>query len=91
MLSGKNVMIIGFVVVIFVILQAALVLFSCQPSSPGEVALEFTKAYFMLDGTSMTENLCREISEDEVADLVGGYLFQTAEHARAMGFSPGYM
>jgi hypothetical protein len=60
-------------------------------NSPAEAAAEFTKAYFMLDGTSMTENLCSEISEDEEADIVGGYLFHTATQARAMGFSPGYM
>jgi len=60
-------------------------------SSPAQAAVEFTKAYFMLDGSSMTENLCGEISEDEGADIVGGYLFHTAEQARAMGFSPGYM
>jgi hypothetical protein len=91
MLSGKNVMIIGSVVVIFVILQAILILSGGQASSPAQAAVEFTKAYFMLDGTSMTENLCSEISEVEGADIVGGYLFHTAEQARAMGFSPGYM
>ena len=91
MLSGKNVMIIGSVVVIFVILQAILILSGGKASSPAQAAVEFTKAYFMLDGTSMTENLCSEISEVEGADIVGGYLFHTAEQARAMGFSPGYM
>jgi len=91
MLSGKNVMIIGFVVVIFVILQAVLILSSVRLDDPAKAAVEFTKAYFMLDGTSMTENLCSEISEDEGADIVGGYLFHTAEQAKAMGFSPGYM
>jgi len=91
MLSAKNVMIIGSVVVIFVILQAILILSGVKVSSPAQAAVEFTKAYFMLDGSSMTENLCGEISEDEGADIVGGYLFHTAEQARAMGFSPGYM
>ncbi len=84
-------MIIGFVVVIFVILQAVLILSSVNLDDPAKAAVEFTKAYFMLDGTSMTENLCSEISEDEGADIVGGYLFHTAEQAKAMGFSPGYM
>ncbi|NOQ20888.1 MAG: hypothetical protein GQ571_13095 [Desulfobacterales bacterium] len=91
MLSAKNVMIIGSVIVIFVILQTILILFSSKVNSPAEAAVEFTKAYFMLDGTSMTENLCSEISEGEEADIVGGYLFHAAEQARAMGFSPGYM
>lgn len=91
MLSGKNVMIIGSVIVIFVILQTILILSGGKVNSPAQVAVEFTKAYFMLDGTSMTENLCSDMSEDEEADIVGGYLFHTAEQARAMGFSPGYM
>ena len=91
MRSGKNVMIIGSVIVVFVILQAILILTSGKVNNPAEVAIEFTKAYFMLDGTSMSENLCSEISEDAGADIVGGYLFHTAEQARAMGFSPGYM
>ena len=91
MLSGKNVMIIGSVIVIFVILQTILILSGGKGNSPAEAAVQFTKAYFMLDGISMTENLCSEISEDEEADIVGGYLFSSAEQARAMGFSPGYM
>jgi hypothetical protein len=91
MLSGKNLMIIGFVIVIFVILQAILILTSGKVNNPAEVAIEFTQAYFMLDGASMTENLCSEISENAGADIVGGYLFYTAEQARTMGFSPGYM
>lgn len=91
MLSGKNVMIIGTVIVIFVILQAILILSGGKMTSPAQAAVQFTKAYFMLDGPSMTENLCSEISEDEEADMVGGYLYSSAEQARAMGFDPGYM
>jgi len=91
MLSAKNVIIIGSVVVIFVILQAILILSGGKESSPAQAAVEFTKAYFMLDGSAMTENLCDEISEDEGTDIVDGYLFHTAEQAKAMGFSPGYM
>ena len=91
MLSAKNVMILGSVIVRFVILQAILILSGGKVDSPAQTAVEFTKAYFMLDGSSMTENLCSEISENEEADIVDGYLFHSAEQARAMGFSPGYM
>jgi hypothetical protein len=45
----------------------------------------------MLDGASMTERLCKELSEDKEAEIVDGYLHHSAEKARAMGFSPGYM
>ncbi|MGD8882343.1 MAG: hypothetical protein PVI82_10665 [Desulfobacterales bacterium] len=90
MLTGKNIMIIGSVIVIAVILQVILISVG-KVDSPAEAAVEFTKAYFMLDGTSMAERLCSELSEDEEADIVGGYLYHSAEKARAMGFSPSYM
>ena len=90
MLTAKNIIIFGSVIVIAVILQVILISVG-KVDSPAEAAVEFTKAYFMLDGTSMAERLCSELSEDEEADIVGGYLHHSAEKARAMGFSPGYM
>ena len=83
-------MIFGSVVVIFVILQAGLISVG-KVDSPAEAAIEFTKAYFLLDDNSMGEWLCSEFSENEGAEIVDGYLHQSAEKARAMGFSPGYM
>ena len=68
MLSGKNLIIIGFVVVVFVILQGLLICVS-KVDSPVEAAVDFTKAYFMLDGESMSELLCSEIVEDEEVDI----------------------
>jgi len=90
MLTGKNIMIIGFVVGVFVVLQGLLI-FVGKVDSPVEAAVDFTKAYFMLDGASMSELLCREIVEDEEVDLVGDYLNSVADEARSMGFSPSYM
>jgi len=90
MLTAKNIVIFGSVIVIAVILQVILISVG-KVDSPAEAAVEFTKAYFMLDGTSMAERLCSELSEDEEADIVGGYLHHSAEKARALGFSPSYM
>jgi hypothetical protein len=90
MLTGKNLMIIGFVVVVFVILQGLLISVD-KVDSPAEAAIEFTKAYFMLDGASMSELLCREIVEDEEVDIVDAYLNSVAVEARSMGFSQNYM
>ena len=90
MLTGKNIMIFGSVIVIFVILQVGLISVGTV-DSPAEAAVEFTKAYFMLDGPSMAERLCSDLSEKETAVIVDEYLQQSAEKARAMGFSPGYM
>ena len=92
MLTGKNVMIIGFVVGVFVVLQGLLIGISVgKAGSPVEAAVDFTKAYFMLDGDSMTELLCREIVENEEVDIVDEYLNSVAVRARMLGFSNNYM
>jgi hypothetical protein len=90
MLTGKNLMIVGFVVVIFVILQGILISVG-KVDNPAEAAVDFTKAYYMLDGTAMSELLCNELAEDEEADVVGSYLHSVADQARSMGFSQNYM
>ena len=90
MLTGKNLMIVGFVVVVFVILQGLLISVG-KVDSPKEAAVDFTKAYFMLDGASMSELLCSEITENEEVDMVDAYLHSVAEQARSMGFSKSYM
>ena len=90
MLTGKNVMIFGFVVVVFVILQAILISVG-EVDNPAEAAVDFTKAYYMLDGAAMSKLLCNELAEDEEADVVGTYLNSVAVKARSMGFSQNYM
>ena len=81
MLTGKNIMIVGFVVVVFVILQGILISVG-KVDNPAEAAVDFTKAYFMLDGTSMSELLCSEIVEDEEVGIVDAYLNSVAVQAR---------
>ena len=90
MLTGKNLMIIGFVVVVFVVLQGILIAIG-KADSPVEAAVDFTRAYYMLDGAAMSELLCDEIVENEDADVVGMYLNSVAVRARSMGFSQNYM
>jgi hypothetical protein len=91
MLTGKNSMIVGLVVVVFVILQVVLIAVDKEENNPAEAAVDFTKAYFMLDGDSMSELLCREIVEDEEPDIVDAYLNSVAVQARSMGFDRSYM
>ena len=92
MLTGKNVMIIGFVVAAFVVLQGLLIGVDMgKADSPAGAAVDFAKAYFMLDGASMSELFCREIVEDEELDIVDAYLNSVAVQARSMGFSQSYM
>jgi len=90
MLSGKNLTIIGFVVVIFVILQGILISVG-KADSPITAAVDFAKAYFMLDGPSMSERLCSEMAEDEELNIVNAYLNSVADRARALGYSKNYM
>jgi hypothetical protein len=90
MLSGKNLTIVGFVVVVFVILQGILISIG-KVDSPVTAAVDFAKAYFMLDGTSMSERLCSEMVEDEELNIVNTYLNSVADRARELGFSKNYM
>ncbi|MGD2037876.1 MAG: hypothetical protein PVH28_08335 [Desulfobacterales bacterium] len=90
MLTGKNVMIVGFVAVVFVILQGILISVG-KVDNPTEAAVDFIKAYYMLNGTAMSDLLCNELAEDEEADVVGTYLNSVAVQARSMGFSRNYM
>ena len=90
MLSGKNVMIVGFVVVVFVILQGILISIG-KVDHPADAAIDFAKAYFMLDGKSMSKLLCSEIAEDEEADIVNTYVNSVADKGRSLGFEQNYM
>lgn len=90
MLTVKNMIIFGSVIVIAVVLQVILILVG-KVDSPAEAAVDFTKAYFMLDAASMSERLCAEIVEDKEADIVDEYLNRVADQARSMGFSQSYM
>ncbi|MGD8665382.1 MAG: hypothetical protein PVI38_16335 [Desulfobacterales bacterium] len=90
MLSAKNLTIIGFVVVVFVILQGLLISIG-KEDSPVTAAVDFAKAYFMLDGPSMSERLCTEMAEDDELNIVNTYLNSVADRARILGFSTNYM
>ena len=90
MLSGKNLAIIGFVVVVFVILQGILISIG-KVDNPVTAAVDFAKAYFMLDGPSMSERLCSELVEDEELNIVDTYLNSVADRASMLGFSKNYM
>ena len=90
MLSGKNLTIIGLVVVVFVILQGILISIG-KADNPVTAAVDFAKAYFMLDGASMSERLCSEMVEDEELNIVNTYLNSVADRARELGFSKNYM
>ena len=87
--QGTKFLAFAAVIIIAVILQIGLII-SDSNESPAQTAVCFTKAYFKLD-KSMGQYLCKELIEDEEADVVGDYLHQVAQDAQAMGFKKNYM
>ena len=87
--QGTKFLAFASVIIIAVILQVGLII-GDDNESPAQTAICFTEAYFNLD-ESMGQYLCKELIEDEAADVVGNYLHQVAEDARAMGFKKNYM
>ena len=87
--QGTKFLAIASVAIIAVILQVALII-SDDNESPAQTAICFTEAYFKLD-ESMGQYLCKELIEDEEADVVGDHIHQVAEEAKAMGFKKNYM
>ncbi len=86
--SGGKFLAIGSVILIAVILQVVLIM-ADQRDTPGQAAVEFSKAYFMLD-KDMAERLCSEVFENEGADIVADYLQRMAAAARDEGFEPSW-
>ncbi len=86
--SGSKFLAVGSVVIIAVILQVVLIM-AGHKDTPGHAAVEFSKAYFMLD-RDMTQRLCSEVVENEQTDVVADYLQRTAAAAKAAGFEPSW-
>jgi len=87
--QGTKFLAFASIIIIAVILQVGLIM-ADDRETPAQTAVCFTKAYFKLD-ESMGQYLCKELIEDEEADLVGDYLHQVAADAKAMGFKKNYM
>ena len=86
--SGSKFVVLGAVVIVFFILQIALIGIDRQ-ESPGAVAVDFSKAYFYLDA-DMGDMLCAELAGDEDTNVVDDYIYRVAAEARAEGFDPGW-
>ncbi|UCD78990.1 MAG: hypothetical protein JSW26_26905 [Desulfobacterales bacterium] len=89
MKSGNKLMALVSVVIVAFILQVVLII-ADHRDSPGEAAVEFSRAYFKLK-PSMADRLCSEITAEEDGSVVGDYLNRVADEARANGFEPGWM
>jgi hypothetical protein len=74
------------VVVLAVCLQVAFVFADCKQTATG-TAIDFSKAYFLLDD-DMDRYLCGELTGDEES-AAGAHLYAMAEEARQRGFGKG--
>lgn len=89
MIGGNKFIIFGSIVLIALILQAAFVI-ADRKDLPHDTAIEFARAYFMLD-KGMAAYLCSEIVAESDNNAVEEYLWRIAEKAKAEGFQPNYM
>ena len=87
--SRNKFLAIASVIIVAFILQVFLVVAS-DKQTPSDAAVDFSKAYFMLD-RDMAGSLCSEINENEEFDIVGEYLQRVADEARANGFGVSWM
>lgn len=90
MSSDGKFLTIAAVIIVALILQVLLIAID-HHDSPGEAAVEFSKAYFKLDDEDMRIRLCDEISGNEGDDVVSDYLYRVAEQARSEGFDVSWM
>jgi len=87
--SGSKFMVLTSVVIVALVLQVGLIIADRQ-DSPGQAAVEFSKAYFKLN-TCMADRLCSDLAASEDVDVVGDYINRVADEARASGFKPRWM
>ena len=87
--SGSRFLTIASGVIVAVILQGIFIV-ADRKETPDKAAVEFVKAYFMLD-KSMAKYLCSDLKGEEESDVVGDYINRVADEARASGFDPSYM
>ena len=89
MLQTSRIASLVLIVLVGGVLQLLLVFADCK-DTPSRAAVEFTKAYFMLDAT-MGKRLCTEVAEKAEADVVETYLYRIGQEALRLGFAPNYM
>ena len=87
--NGTKILTFAVVIIIALALQVAFI-FQDKKELPDIAAVEFTKAYFMLD-QSMADRLCASLASNEEVDLVDNYIFRKHQWAMQRGFDPSYV
>lgn len=81
---------VATVVIIGFILQVVFI-YADKIDSPHKAAVEFSKAYFLLDKATMNKRLCNAQKTIDEVNIIDKYIQQTANEARQMGFELKYM
>lgn len=81
---------VATVVIIGFILQVVFV-YADKIDSPHKAVVEFSKAYFWLDKTTMNKRLCNAQKTIDEVDTIDEYIQQATNEAGQMGFEPKYM
>ncbi|MDO9566254.1 MAG: hypothetical protein Q7J15_05910 [Candidatus Desulfaltia sp.] len=81
---------VAAVVIIGFILQVLFV-YADNTDSPHKAAVEFSKAYFLLDKAIMNERLCNAQKTIDEVNIIDEYIQRSANEARQMGFELKYM
>lgn len=89
MQQGKQLIIIGAVLLAGIVLQLVLI-FAESKDTPSKAAVGFATEYYNLS-PSMTDYLCSELAEQRDAGMVQDYINQVADQARQSGFELSYM
>jgi len=87
--SGNKFIVLAAVVMVALVLQVVLI-FAERHDSPGQAAVEFSKAYFK-QSECMADRLCSDMVADEEVEVVGDYINRVADEARTNGYDPSWM
>ena len=88
--NRSTISMVATVVIIGFILQVVFI-YADKIDSPHKAAVEFSKAYFLLDKATMNDRLCNAQKTIDEVNTIDEYIQQTANEARQMGFELAYM
>ncbi len=87
--NSNNSSALAVTLVLAVFLQVVFA-FADAKDTPQKAAVEFSKAYFMVD-PAMSRRVCERLLGSDGVNLVNQIIEQKAREAREMGFSPEFM
>jgi len=88
MAKTKMVISLGLVLLLGIFFHVLFVFADIQ-DSPHKAAIDFAQAYFKFDQKGMEARLCDDSKVVDDVDVVGAYVYQAAQDAKARGYSLG--